>query len=505
MQEKIQKFMKIYGYKGLILLLLHPILVIPLTLYALIGSLINIIKALSKGDWHYLSGNTTHTAFNNYFYYIQSLNIQKFGRYGVSSLVGGGRDFSLKNWFHTMPFALRIQSHFGTVMMLFFAMIFWCISVFVIADFTWQNILIIMIAFSSTYFFANFIDRQNYNILAWMLLPLSFYTLFEHSYLLYGLIIFAMSFFSFTAIFIFGIITFVFGLYWQDFYIILAIVPATIKVAIPVLVSFKEGALKKMGGAIGVHDKVKYKRSDKKIDILFLYILALSLFFIGWYIFKFGIDQYFILQMIFLLLFIVNSIFLRFADKQTIYMIFLSVFCFSLLNKELDLITVIIYTLSINPFYFMLGCRPATKIISPDIRNPVNTKELIEHIASIAKKMGNKKRFLFLFNNPKNQYSNIFDGYKVIIEPIAYALQKNGSTIFPDWYYCFENNKESNTDLIWWNQDADLLKESIKLFDVDYILTYQGIFKNEKIDFLEKVEEIYIKHIDKNLIFYKVC
>jgi len=251
MMGKLEKFLDRYGYRGFVYLVFYPVLIVPLNIYALLGSLYNILRSLARYNWRFLSGNTPLTALNNYFYYVQDLNIQRFGRYGRTHLLADG-DFSLKTWFHVMPVALRFQSSFGTVFMLFFAMLVWTGSWFFIMECSPTNFLILLIALFSTYFFANFIDGQNYNVLAWMFLPLAFSSLVKRNYLVYGLILSIMSFLSFTAVFVLVFISLALAFYWQDVYAFLSVVPAIFKVAIPVTISLKEDAVKKTGKLIGI-------------------------------------------------------------------------------------------------------------------------------------------------------------------------------------------------------------------------------------------------------------
>lgn len=65
----------------------------------------NVIK-LGEYKWRYLMGMIRKMLIIILFYYIQSYNIQKFGRYETSNILAGG-NFSLKNWFHITPFSLK--------------------------------------------------------------------------------------------------------------------------------------------------------------------------------------------------------------------------------------------------------------------------------------------------------------------------------------------------------------------------------------------------------------
>ena len=504
-KDKFQRVEKKFGRKGVIAIFLYPLIILPMTMYALLRSLLNIVLSLLNNRWSNLTGNNEHIALNNYFYIVQHLNINRFGRYGTSPFLSASKGFSLKVWFHVMPFSLRVQARMGTVAMIFFAMLFWILGWFVYVEPSISNFFVIFLAVFSTYFFANFVDGQNYNVLAWMCLPLAFFTLFEQSYYFYAALLFFMSFCSFTAIFVMSAITAVIALYNFDFYLILAFIPAGLKVAIPVLVTLSKGGLKKVGGTIGVHDDVKYVRQDKKITLPFLLTLFFNLLFSISYFYLHGVNNFLILQLTISVLFVANSLVSRFADTQTFYILFLSVFCFSmLLNKDPDFILFCTYFLAINPLYFILGYHPLSNPVYPNARTPVNTAPVLSKIAALADLIEDKGRTLFLFENPQGKYDKLFSGGRPAAEPFYYVFQTKDLALFPDWYYVFEKNSKSDTDLIWWNNSVEQLKSGIALYQADYILTHDEIFKGKYPEFLEEIGRVKIQDAGKYYVLCKI-
>ena len=501
---KLKRIEEKFGKLGILAMLVYPIFIIPVMAYTLFRSLLSIAGALVGRKWFYLTGNTVHVALNNYFYRVQDVNLQRFGRYNDSQLVAGGDGFSLRNWFHTTPVSLRIFSFLGPVATLLLALIVWTGSWFYFAEPSFLNIAVLVIAMCSTYYFVNFIDSQNYNVLGWMLLPLVLHFLFDQEYVMFGLLVFLGSFFSFTFTVVVSVIAFIMALYWLDPFIVVAFIPAAVKIAIPIFVSVFSGFIKKMGGAVGVHDEVKYKRSDKKINTVFIYIGILSVIFIAAYFLHYGLDELLILQLVVFALFCINSTISRFADPQTLFILFLTVFCFSMMDKSAGVLMLVPYILAINPYYYVFGYGPLQNPVFPVAREPFDTRPLLGRIDDLMKQIDLGSRTLFLFNNPENQYDRLFDGCRGLMEPILYKFNKENQVIFPDWFYMYEYNKSSDTDLIWWCGDDALVKESIVMFRVNYILTLEDTFKDMVPSFLKQCHVLSMDEVGKTLMLYKV-
>jgi len=469
MKEKFDKLIDRYGYKELFFIAFYPVFLPFFMLKDTSLSIYNIIKSLFKYDWKYLSGNDQKNAYNNLFYYIQDFNIQKFGRYGKSNLLAGG-DFSLSNWFHVTPFSLRMQASFGTTFIMFFAMCFWLLS-WVILYQDNPNLWILCVVFFSTLFFATFIEVQNYNILGWMLYPIFLTYIDSGNYLVLAVVLFLIALSSFTAFFIAGILVVVSSIYLSDYYLLFALIPGGIKWIIPILISMKDGALSKMLGALGGHEKVKYSRSSvKKLNIGKAYILGLQLQFLFFYFLQNDLSFSIILVSVVVVLFIVNELFMRFADQQSFYQVYLSVSIYYLLNIDFSMITFLSFLFSIYPIYgFIMNVSPIGKsFISPGVRKPYNIKDDIKGLGELLNSIPENEKLLIAYKNPQGQYSNVFNGYRIFNEPIQYAATLKGICLVPDWYMVFENNKEYD-DESFWVEDEEQTVKYVKKNDIRYL------------------------------------
>jgi hypothetical protein len=460
MKNKFNKLISKYGYKELFYIFLYPIFLPLLMLKDTTLSVYNIIKALLKYDWKYLSGNDQKNAYNNLFYYIQDFNIQKFGRYGKSNLLSD-TNYSLKNLFHITPFSLRMQSSFGTTFIMFFAMCFWLISWIILYQDNSNLWLILGVVFFSTIFFATFVEIQNYNILGWMLYPIFLINIINDNYLILTIILFLISLSSFTAFFISSILLLSSFFYTFDYYLLLVLIPGGVIRTVPVVISIKEGALNKIFGGIGGYDKVKYCRKQaKKLNISKAYILILFIQFLFFYNLQ---NQFSIITLwliVIVCLFIVNELIMRFADNQTFYLAYLSVSVASLLNVDFNLLIFISFVFSIYPIYGLIPNASAKdrSFISPGIRAPYNSKATIEGLSSLFSSVPKKSKLIMAYKNPQGQYNNIFNGYRVFNEPIHFSATINNMAFFPNWYTVFDNNKENDSVDFWIDNCDDAIK-----------------------------------------------
>ena len=111
-----------------------------------------------------------------------------------------------------------------------------------------------------------------------------------------------------------------------------------------------------------------------------------------------------------------------------------------------------------------------------------------------------KEPILLCFPNPQNQYDDVFNGQRLLIEPTSYACNKSERLMIPDWWAVFN---QPNLQNFWINSKDDLMAASKSyginefvstsaqndaLFDEDFI--YVGSFD---------WDESYFQEFDRNL------
>lgn len=513
MREKLKKFINKYGWKNLCILLIYPVLLPFFTCLALTKTIKNILTELRKGNWRYLNGNNFHMAMLNYCYYIEDFNIQKFGRYGKSDLLAGG-NYDLKNWFHITPLSLRLMSSLGTAMMLFIAMFVWIFSFVLLID-SWNLFTagIIFFSVASTLFYIIFVDIQNYNIVGWMFLPLAINSLLSQNYLTFSILTIAMSFASFTSIYVISWFVLVSSLYTMSLMPLIALIPAIIKISIPVITSMQCKSLQKMSALIGLYKATKYKRNNIRLSFANYYISILWLLFPSVYFIFYGFNEMFLFTVIPVILYVMNQRISRFADSQTFYIVFLSIAALALLKSEANIYLLGAFILSINPIYGLIGIKPHGRyFFNPAVRKPINSKNIEKCIEKFLDKLKPKSKVLLSFKNPNNNYNNIFDGYRNFIEPLEFVANKHDIIIFPDWWYVFENNRSDSPEDFWANE-PESVKNALFTYNANYVIVYNNIeeFDNkwnkdfDKISLLKwnkLIEELDVDYEKKELYWW---
>lgn len=458
LKSQINKAISRYGTFQFILLSFYPILLPFFMIHDTSKSIYNIIRELvTKHDWKYLSGNHQLNAYAQFFYYIQYYNIKKFGRFGISNLLGGG-NFSLKKLFHLTPLSLKLQSTFGTTFIMFFAMCFWLFS-WVFLYYDNPNLYMLTIIFFSTLFFATFIEVQNYNILGWMLYPIFLTYLANQDYVFLTILLFFISLLSFTAFFVATIFVFVSSFYFNNYFLIFMPLFGVIVVGVPVFFSFLNKSVFEVLKCIGSVDRAKYSMKNwKKLTIVKSYMIIIILQYILVYYSFNGFNYELLLLIIAFILYINNELFIRFADQQTFYILFITLIMFSVLElNSIDCILFISFFIANYPVYALLANVKVTNnsLIRPFSRKPYFTKNCIEAMSSMFSVIPSYSRILVAYKNPEGQYSNIFNGHGVFNEPLQYAANINDLCIFPDLYMVISNNTEDSDESFWVNSEDE--------------------------------------------------
>jgi len=477
MENRVYYFFKVYLKQNFLLFVFYPILMPFFVSYSLLKSGKNVFPLLFNAKRAYYTGNTFHTALNNYFYTIQYLNIKKFGRFGKSAFIGGG-DYPLSNLIHLSPLGLKTMVGLGAPLFSFLSMIFWLAVVFCSAD-SWSlhHLVIVFTIATSALFYVNAFGLQNYNIGGWALFPFALYGLVNHNVMIFLISTMLMPILSFTSVFIVFWFTLFAAIYYKSLFFLLLLLPSLFISVFPVFIAFLKNkkSVYKTGLSIGFFKNAKYKREDTGI-----YKLLFSVFFLLFpivYFKLYGLDLYFIFLILPFLLYISNILVARFADVQTFFITYLTSASFVILRLEFQPLIFLAYFLSINPPYGFIGLEPLGKLFfNPPSRNPINTHDIIEKLEYFIKKVPEGARIFISFKDPQNKYNKIFDRHFIFMQPFQSVAFSKKICIFPDWYFIFDNNSmESSYDF--WTRHPQEAIIIMKKYNLDYALIYQE--KNE--------------------------
>ena len=164
------------------------------------------LKIIFKGNFSNYTGLTPLNALNNLFYIVQNLNLKKFSRKGVSSVIGGG-NYKLSNWWHIPNFSHYLFT-LSPVVSVLWGSLFIVIWFFYIDISVNEGILYSILPLLSTIFYTNVIRNQNYNIFGLIIISPILYFLINNDTILFVLSSILLPIISPTVFIIFSPIVF---------------------------------------------------------------------------------------------------------------------------------------------------------------------------------------------------------------------------------------------------------------------------------------------------------
>lgn len=484
-----------YRFLKILRLVINPIVLLFWGPYRFLVTLWNA-RILAKGKWSdYISFGVAQS-INQLFYRTQIINIDRHGRNGISPYLSLG-NYHIGYWwhlslpasyiYHVMGAVLPISSLFGWLFMHFL----WLIDQSIDVN---HFFLVLSLALFSSTFFANMFVVQNYNALGWLFFPLTLWALTNEHFFLLPIILIVISFASITVFVMAVIIASCFALYTQNFLIFLTFIPAGIKVMLHFYWSISQNSpgikksLIRTIKSIGISSVgVKYKRiSSKAVSKTFiLFLILYSQFFVILFFINGSIDYIWIIGM---LIFIINSLFVRFADVQSLYMLMFSLATYIAITSTSPLI-VLSYWLVISPPSYVLGDRVKGSPIDllPPLK-PFNVSKIIDKVSAFLEPIDKNEKVLFAFNDPNGKYDNVFDGYRTLLELPLYVATARKFLLFPSWWAVFENNFNGANEF--WGRDISDVKENVNKYNANYVIAYNQNEDEIKSFLFEKYELI---------------
>lgn len=477
--NKIKKIVDKYGYIVFVKLLFSPLFLIITTPFMMIKLWWNC-RVLLQGKIDQYNRFSGIPAINCFFYWTQAYNLKKFGKRGISNLIGLGK-FNLSKFFYVPRLGNFLFWKFSILVTLVsfigFALSH-CLWMFNSHNF-YPIYITIIILFSVLLY--SCIDRVNYNSLGWVFLPVFIWSVSHDNFLLSSIITGVIGVFSITV----GVFAFIIGMVFYgfktDIKIFYIMFPLIFISALRFYPSFKDNNSTKTGNVfinilklIGVlSTNVKYKRK-KKISILGIYFTILFSCFlaIALYQSNFILNPFLVIISVFIsLLFLGESRLFRFADSHSYLISTWSVTAAYTITSE-DSILVYAFLLVSNPIplFGLFTSKKPPLLLVPE-RRPIFVGDAISKVREFLNGIDSGERILFQFDNPNGSYNRIFDGYRNVYELLLYCGNLQNLHIFPDWYFIQETNTSDGLE-VWGRNLADvfLTKEKISF---DYFIAYE--------------------------------
>jgi hypothetical protein len=203
------------------------------------------------------------------------------------------------------------------------------------------------------------------------------------------------------------------------------------------------------------------------IYISILYFLGCSII---WYVSK----EFPVLPFSASILFIINQRIRRFADEQSMYLVFVSCFASRMMLIPWSWGALAAFILVANPFPFLLGLSNLKKqrlLTWIPKKTPYDHTSLLDGLKNFLSSVPASKRVLMAFDDPHDRYESVFDGFRILRDTVAYVANKQCIHLFPDWFAVAETNYEGSPGF--WGRSREKVLENMKQWGAEYAIIYQ--------------------------------
>jgi len=282
------------------------------------------------------------------------------------------------------------------------------------------------------------------------------------------------SFGSFTVVVLGAILSAIHAINITNIGPILAVLPAVAKLLTHFIPLTRDSGsisfLLTLAKAIGITEKnVKYKRSPGLIKSSLIYFLIIyGQFFVINYLLNHNFSVLLLVGMIILIL---NSTHIRFADDQSMHMLIISLITAIMLQSQNPWL-VASYWIAISPLPIMVGFPSMDDVlfVVPKLA-PYSIKILKSKMENFLAPVRPGERVLMAFDDPNGNYKRLFDGYRALIELSLYVAGIKNIHIMPDWWGVFELNYEGAPDF--WGRDVVSVLKNVQQWNANYVIIYQ--------------------------------
>lgn len=474
-RDTLVRMHRAVGLRGAVEAVLYPLLTPLFVAAAWVPSLWSA-RILLMGRWHRYQGFHPLNALTSFFYKNQWLNIERFGRRGTSPLVGLG-NYPLSRWFHLTSLSSCLYANAGAVCTLAGSLAWVLLNLAWLdaADAHWVLAVTAVLLFSATAFAMAF-TRQNYNILGWLWFPLALYAVLTGHWALAALAWVAASMASITVVFAALPLMIVHALGAGRHEPLLTLVPALLKLTLHLAPLVSAGgaraATTNMAKMIGLTSAgVRYKRRSMGLRPFTAYFLLL--YALGCAMLWYGRSAP-VLPLAALALFAINQVAARFADEQSVILMFVSVFAAQLLMSPPSMVDLAALSIVANPLPVFLGLcsfeRDRT-LVRVQAREPFDHSRLQEGLARFLEPVPVGARILWAFDDPQDEYERVFDGYRTLLELPQFVAASRGVHLFPDWHAVAETNYQGAPGF--WGRSTQSVLDNARLWQATHVIVYQ--------------------------------
>ncbi len=415
-----------------------------------------------------------HKGLLGYAYHTQALALSRYGPSGICPYLGSGR-YALSAWWHLTWPSLYLYWK-STALVPLVSIFVWWLTSWIWLGHSQSALLVLALLAGSSSLYGQALLRQNYNALGWMFWPLALWaTLLGHDQLAMGLWLGA-SFFSFTAVFAAGVVCGIFSVLSLNPWPLLGVVPGLLKLASHLLPNLWQGNLLERvmvtAKAIGFQ-KTKGPAAGELVFSLALgtrtrYLIGLYTLFLG----ASFPNQHWSLYLAAFSVFLLN-LKKRFADDQSVELMVLST-ASALVFYQFSWIQFAALWLMACPVPLLdLRWRGWSVFDTVPKVDLLDFRILETRLDQFLEPVPDRARILMAFSDPQGDYNRLFDGQRVIKEPLCYRAALREIHISPDFWFVFDHNFEGGQRL-WGLSSREVRENAGKISAQFVILPSQG-------------------------------
>jgi len=441
-------------------------------------------RVLLIGKWSQYFGFEKLNALNSLFYKTQLINIEKYGLSGISRYLGYG-NYRLEKWWHLSLLSSYIYSNAISVTLLL-STITIIIEYIVICFFSIDtNYVKFLLPIFSSLFIITFIKNQNYNILGWVIFPVFLYALNADSNLILLISTLLISMLSITTLILILPLVLIKSIYNHSVHQIFYVLPSLLY-----LLFFK---IKLLNFPVGFNKKnivwvanLFGAKSFKRKNLTTFHlgeIYQFSFILIGFLFLDFQSEVYRMYYLWVIVIYIFNSKIIKISDIENILSLYLLLIFSYAMSTTLHFTDLLIIIFITNPSPRALS---SGSYLSIDPLKPIKLEKLFDELNAFILLLKPDSKILVLYKNPNNIYENIFDGKRILVEPLSYISNLNNIRVLPDWWAVFDS-AEKNKKKSFWISNPTEIKNLLKKLGFSYFIAFHEdhirYIKNEKKSF----------------------
>lgn len=442
-----------------------------------------------KSNLHKSLGYYPDHALNNLFYLTEWLNLQRFGRGGVSKIVGLG-NYSLRSWFFLSKLSLGIFVKAGALVT-YICSLLWVFSFSI----WWQQVELLWLMMTtgillfSVHTFAMSFVRQNYQIISWIFVMPMFYFGLSGDFVLFFLTATLMAEAGITAyVLSLPVILFIAkdtgSLILLILYLIAAI-PIAWRLRFYIGSDDFKKSILEITSLIGAKNEgIKYSRDLRRWDFPTIYFCSLYFaVFIFISIVNGGIQYYLAIGAF---SYYLNQKVMRIADEESLMMLNSTLAMLTVLSLDKSYINLVAFWLVVNPLPFLLGIQSfdASIGVGP-IRKPTpfDQERFVSELDDLIKDVKPGDKIMCAFPDPGGKYKNLFNGYRIIHEVTLNAAARRNIHCMPDWWAVSETNYLGAPEI--WGDTPTKLLANCRYWKCSYAILYNDQIRSDDLDWLE--------------------